>query len=30
LKEVGVCPIADGNHQCVISASQMFELISKH
>mmetsp|Transcript_26429 Transcript_26429/g.53069 ORF Transcript_26429/g.53069 Transcript_26429/m.53069 type:complete len:136 (+) Transcript_26429:145-552(+) len=30
LNEVGVCPVNDGNAQCVISASQMIELISKH
>ncbi|KAL7496522.1 hypothetical protein ACHAWT_007034 [Skeletonema menzelii] len=30
LNEVGVCPVNDGDAQCVISASQMIELISKH
>lgn len=30
LNEVGVCPVNGGSHQCVISASQMIELISTH
>ena len=30
LNEVGVCPVNGGNAQCVISASQMIDLISKH
>lgn len=31
LNEVGVCPVSDGDAQCVIYASQMIELISsKH
>eukprot|EP00574_Skeletonema_japonicum_P004322 CAMPEP_0201713972 /NCGR_PEP_ID=MMETSP0593-20130828/624_1 /ASSEMBLY_ACC=CAM_ASM_000672 /TAXON_ID=267983 /ORGANISM="Skeletonema japonicum, Strain CCMP2506" /LENGTH=136 /DNA_ID=CAMNT_0048203193 /DNA_START=69 /DNA_END=479 /DNA_ORIENTATION=+ len=30
LNEVGVCPVNGGNAQCVISASQMIELMSKH
>mmetsp|Transcript_19357 Transcript_19357/g.31789 ORF Transcript_19357/g.31789 Transcript_19357/m.31789 type:complete len:137 (+) Transcript_19357:75-485(+) len=30
LNEVGACPVNDGDAQCVISASQMIELISKH
>ena len=30
MNEVGVCPVNGGSQQCVISASQMIELISKH
>lgn len=30
LNEVGVCPVNGGSAQCVISASQMIDLISKH